>query len=291
MLNILSNSGASTNIEAIAGASISILERGFKPNVIDGNSSGALIAPLLAMGRTADLKHFVLNYKIEDAFSVSPINKKGKPSAAGIFRAATGRASLGKMDALYCTLKEAFTEADFKKWKTSETMPEIYTATVEYKTGKLFKTRLRSIDKYEDAIKYIIASASIPIMAEPVKINGGLHFDGGARTHTLAPYMQRLYKGNIARHISIYSRPKNFSMQEPNLKEKVLPIAERTLEIMVTELSKANEREEIENRKAQGLALNDMLFMPYLLKNETYDFGNNEEKYNVGYKQALNIVI
>lgn len=290
-MRLLSNSGASTNIEAIAGASISVLDRGYKPDVIDGNSSGALIAPLLAMGRTKDLKEFVLNYGVEDVFSTPPVNEKGSPTVRGIYRAATGNPSLGVMGNLYCTLMEAFTKKDFILWKNSPTMPEIYIATVEYKTGKLHKTRLRDLNSYELAIRYIIASASIPIMAEPVRIHTGLHFDGGARTHTLAPYMQKIYKGSIERHISIYSRPEDFRIHRPDLEPKLMPLAKRTLEVMVIELSKANEREEMSFREKEGLNTNDMLFMPHLLKKDTYDFGNAKQKYDIGYKEALKIIV
>lgn len=291
MYKILSNSGASTNLEAIAGASINVLERGFKPNIIDGNSSGALIAPLLAMGRTNDLRKFVLNYSPKDVFSKAPINSKGRPTIKGIYRIVKGEPSLGEMDNLYCTLMEAFSKDDWNKWRDSKTSPDIFIATVGYKTGKLFKTNLREIDNYEDVIKYIIASASIPLMVKYVRIGDELHYDGGWRTHTLAPYMQDKFKGKIKQHISIYSRPENYLIPREDNDPNFLDVLTRSFEIMNMEISKANERDEINFRKIHGLSIDNMIFMPYLLKTKTYEFGNNKEKFMVGYKAANNVKI
>lgn len=290
MINILSNSGASTNLEAIAGASIGVLERGFKPDLIDGNSSGALIAPLLSMGRLEDLKYFALNYGPESAFSISPINSKGSPTLRGLFRVLKGKGSLGEMKCLYRTLMEAFTPQDWKLWRSSSNMPDIVVATVGYNSGKLFKTNLKAIDDYEKVIKYIIASASIPLMVEGVEIDGEIHYDGGWRTHTLAPHTQQTYKQyGIKRHISIYSRPKNYLIKRDDESPNFLNVLTRSFEIMNTEISKANELDEMAFRIDNNLSLNDMIFMPHLLKKKTYEFGNNKEKFLIGYKAVQNV--
>lgn len=291
LINILSNSGASTNLEAIAGTSINILERGFKPDIIDGNSSGALIAPLLAMQRLKDLRHFALNYTPKSAFSISPVNSKGKPTIRGIYRVFTGRPSFGEMDNLYCTLMDAFTKEHWKEYKINNQMPPIYVATVGYKSGKLFKTNLKKVETYEDCIKYIIASASIPLMVKYVDINGDLHYDGGWRTHTLAPYTQERFKGRINRHISIYSRPKNYFIERNDKNPNFIDVLTRSFEIMNMEISKSNERSEINFRNNHNLNIDDMVFMPYLLKTKTYEFGNNQEKYNIGHNLGNKIII
>ena len=290
-LNIYSNSGASTNLEFLAGVAHTVMGNGYRPNIVDGNSSGALIAPLIAMNRMEDLKHLALTYTVDSAFSLPPLKENQSPSLHNLYRLGVGENSLGKMDNLFCTLMDAFTEQDYWHWVNNKLMPDMFIATVDYKTGKLHRWNLRKVRNYTKAIKCIVASASIPLMAEYVEIDGGWHYDGGARTHTLAPYMQDKYYNKIKRHISVYSRPFDFSIPKPDLKSNIPSIAKRTLDIMVMELSKGNQRAEVKNRTKLKLSVDDMLFAPKLLKKNTYEFGNNAEKFEIGVKQGELIII
>ena len=105
-MKILNLSGASTNIGFLFGVSESLITRKNQQfDVISGISSGAILSLPLALGKFNEVRELVLNYDLDTFFRVKPVNKKGRLTLRGIWRAIKGESSLGDQSKLLEVIK------------------------------------------------------------------------------------------------------------------------------------------------------------------------------------------
>ena len=146
-------SGGGARGFAHAGILKAINEAGIYPDVISGVSAGAIVGALYADGHTPDQIYEI--FSSEDSFFKYV---KPKLPSRGIFK------TVGLKENLADNLSvETFEELKLP----------LYVAATNIHTGKVnYFNSGRILDK-------VLASASIPVLFEPVEIDGDLYVDGG----------------------------------------------------------------------------------------------------------------
>jgi predicted acylesterase/phospholipase RssA len=210
-MKIFNISGGATKIGGLFAKSERIIkEFGYKPDVISGISSGALLALPIALGKWDELKELVTNITLKHIFDNYPVNKKGKITLKGIWRLLMGKPSLGTQNNLRKTLSKLITEKDFDRYINGK-YPKIFIGVTNFNTGEFELVNVQSLD-YGQYLDYVIASASIPFAVEGVDIDGDIYFDGGVLHHTCSTEVIRKYKSKITHCITVFSRPRNMDL-------------------------------------------------------------------------------
>lgn len=207
-LKVESYSGGATKIPFLAGAGIGIREKNphYSPDIIVGISSGAATALMLALGKEEELRDIVLHLQLSTFFSHSPVNKEGKLTISSPIRGLlTG--SLGRMDNLKKLIEETISEKEFNMYKYDEFKPSVLIGITTLNRSNDFRlVDLKSVS-YDDMINIIVASASIPIYTNPIKIQNELFYDGGLMYHNAGRLLLENLGNKITSYISVYSRP------------------------------------------------------------------------------------
>ena len=95
-VKILNLSGAATKIAGLAGAAYYLSnEYGYRPNIITGISSGAILTIPIAMRKWETINYLVKNFGLSDIFDKPPVNEQNKVRLRAYFRAAIGKSSFG----------------------------------------------------------------------------------------------------------------------------------------------------------------------------------------------------
>lgn len=258
-------SGAGFAIPGIAGASFELLIKGFKPDIISGVSSGAILAFIYtyADNPLLTIEDNITSFTSKDVFDTRPINKKGRPTIRGIFNLIF-RGYFSKKTNLEKTLMRLVSEDEFNFNKFKINTPICLILCVDLLTGKRIVKNLSDLT-YREAISTVVASASIPIFTKPLKTDENVLVDGGVRNHILTPYVFQNY--DIKENWSIFSRPYDF--QKPikeNMIRNSMTTLIRTIEIMQFELSKSDEQISDLLAKKKGIK-HHTIFIERLLDN------------------------
>lgn len=148
-------------------------------DVFYGWSTGALIAPLWALGEFETLKYLYFNTENKDIFNVYPFNKKGKLNVLKcLFRFLIGKQTLGEMIPLRDQIDKNFT---IEKWNAlQESGKEVIIGASNIKS-KTFEVKYFSskTETYEDFKLAMWASACPPIFGSLTKIQGVQYADAG----------------------------------------------------------------------------------------------------------------
>lgn len=285
---ILNLSGAATKIAGLAGAAYYVFnDYNFRPNIITGISSGAILTVPIAMRKWDTVNYLVKNFGLTDIFDKPPVNEKNKVRFNAYVRAAIGKSSFGTQGNLPKTLSKVITEEDWFRYQCGD-YPECYIGSVDFRTGSRFITNLK--DKgisYKMYLTLVNASASIPLAVEPVKIGDKILYDGGTRNHILGAWALKKFP-NIKESISVYARPKDyFGLVNPDWTDgNLIDVFERYTDISMIEVSKRDEREEIYTSTVWGVD-HKQIFIPSIIK-DLYDTDPVKMSmlYDVGYKEA-----
>lgn len=152
-----------------------------KPNyqVVNGCSTGALMAPLVALEQYDKLKDVYTSVTAEDIFSVNPFDSKGNLKIFNaLWRLTTGKKTLGETQSLYKLIQSSFPEKEFNRLnKTGKKV--IITVCNISKTYNNTEYVTNEECSYENFIKFMLASASVPLIGSIVEINGQEYVDGG----------------------------------------------------------------------------------------------------------------
>ncbi len=275
-MNILSISGGSTKIPFLAGASLELM-RNKKYDVFVGSSSGALLSLALAVGNVRNVQSSVLNFGIKDIFTENPETRWGKIKA--VWRAIT-KGYLFDQSRLYETIKEVVSKEEFDQWKDNPRAPSAHVCAINIETGSIVVVNLKRHD-YEIALKWVMASASIPVFTSPIEIHGQKYVDGGLREHNpISSYMKK-YPYSGANIDMVFSRPKDLSGIKKTAKGLIGTLT-RTIEIMEWEISKSDEQ----IAKYMPDVEVNMYFAPRSLTSKAYETsrGQNLELYKLGQK-------
>jgi predicted acylesterase/phospholipase RssA len=210
-MKIFNISGGATKISGLFAKSERIIkEFGYKPDIISGVSSGALLTLPIAMGKWDELKQLVNTITLEHIFDNPPVNKKGKITLKSIWRILIGKPSFGTQNNLRKTLSSLITEKDFDKYISGK-YPKVFIGVTNFNTGGFELINVCDIT-YEQYLDYTVASASIPFAVEGVEINGDIYFDGGVLHHTCSTEIIRKFKSKITHCITVFSRPRNINL-------------------------------------------------------------------------------
>ena len=241
MAKLLSISGGATEIANLAGCAIGIM-RGYNPDIFAGVSAGAILALPLALGKLHLIESLVKDFSLDDIFDKDPFGRNGGVSLNGALRVVSGRPSLGSMAALADTLSSVVSEKEFKTLKK-----EVYVAATNYSKGEQTVFKLNDLD-YSTAINAIVASASIPIITEPVRIGGDLFFDGGILDHNIANKVLTDRAG-ITHARTIYVRDPQSDWRITN----IFSVIKKTISLMTKEISVSDETIERKICKEKGI--------------------------------------
>jgi predicted acylesterase/phospholipase RssA len=287
-LEVLNLSGAATKIAGLAGAAYYVFnDYGYRPDIITGISSGAILTVPIAMRKWDMLNEMVKTFTLDDIFDNPPVNEDNKVRFNAYIRAAIGKSSFGTQNNLPKTISKIITEKDFERYQNGD-YPDCYVGSVDFKSGSRYIINLK--DKkisYCEFLLLVNASASIPLAVEPVGYDNMLLYDGGTRNHILSGWVLRNFE-NVKKSISIYARPKDYyGILDPTWKDNnLISVFERYTDISLVEISKRDEREEqyLSERKKVDI---EQIFIPSVIK-ELYDTDTNKLTmlYDVAYKEA-----
>ena len=291
-VKILNLSGAATKIAGLAGAAYYLSnEYGYRPNIITGISSGAILTIPIAMRKWETINYLVKNFGLSDIFDKPPVNEQNKVRLRAYFRAAIGKSSFGTQGNLPKTLSKVITEDDWHRYQCGD-YPECYIGSVDFKTGARHIVNLK--DKgvtYERYLMLVNASASIPLAVEPVRIDGKLLYDGGTRNHILGAWAIKNFE-DIKESISIYARPKDYYglVDSKWTDGNLINVFERYTNISMIEISKRDEREESILANIENVDVKQ-IFIPSVIK-DLYDTDTNKMNilYDLAYSEAEKII-
>lgn len=203
---VLAGGGASGSYQL--GCIKALYEKGIKPDVITANSAGALNAGALSFSGLDDLEKMWLSIKSMDCIFKKP--------APFFWRFIWGHNSFYNSEPLKEKIKQMV--------RGKKAQIPVVINTVNLLDGKLWKFT----SHHHDFEKLVLASASIPILTEPVD---GIWIDGGVRENT--PLRTALNQGATEVYVLINS-PKNKEQPLKELKKckGIKDIAARTIEIM-----------------------------------------------------------
>ncbi len=216
-------------------------EMGVKPTMISGTSAGAIAGSLYAMG-------------------ISPkeiLEKVRTKSVFDVFKLALGKSGLSEMAYLRKILENSCEEDDF----SGLNIPFVACVS-ELRSGQAEMISEGSV------IDAVIASASIPIVFEPVEKDGKLYVDGGVLNNLPIEPLQEKNLRIIGVNINVHG-------ESDDLPNKMKNVAERIFELSLWYPTKKRFEQcevQIDVTGAFSFGL--------------FDFNKGEELFDIGYKAA-----
>lgn len=297
-------SGGGTKIAGLFSAAETILvEKNYQPDIISGISAGAILSLPLALKRYDAIRELVLNFNLHTFFSEAPIKENGKFRMWNALKnIVLGNPYLGRQEALEKTIRTVVSEADFAEYQTNDTYPVCIVGAVDFYSGRRVFVNLKTIPSLELALKFINASASLPLFTNGIEINVPFVdfegkaindkvylYDGGIRDHSPTAKVLSSSIFSVTESCTIFSRPKNNEILNPaDFKPtSVLPVLERYVEITNTEVSKNDELLEKRIIEEKGIYNHGTVFLPKIMEG-VYDVNHEhiQEIYQAGMVQA-----
>lgn len=248
---------------------------------IYGCSTGSLLAMLVSVDRIDELKHIYTSLSHKDIFSVNPFNKYGKiDKLNALCRIVQGKTSLGETENLYRLIKEYFPNEYFEESKSKK----LKIAVSNYTTGKVEFIYNRK-SEYEDFIKSIYASASVPIFSDLVKIGNCFYADGGVIENVP---IQTAINDGLKEIDVIINRVEKRPLEDKKL-SNMWDVFNRTVELMEREISDSDISIGSLIAKTQDVKLN-FHYAPYNLTNNLLMFNKEQTAkwWDLGYEYTLN---
>jgi len=234
-MRVLCVGGGASKGAFLGGEYQALLESGIKWDSYVGCSTGSLITALAPLNGPELLKTAYTSVNTKSIFpKVNPFRKNGKLKIANtIWRIITGRKSLGEADGLITLLAKYLTLTDYYNIRHENTIS--YSTVTNMTNGKTeyFDNNTLPYDEY---LKSVVASCSVPLVFEPIEINGSVYLDGGVREGI--PIQKAIDIGATEIDVLI-SRPEKYPKEEWEDKN-CLNIAERTVTLLMREGSAAD---------------------------------------------------
>jgi predicted acylesterase/phospholipase RssA len=280
----LAISGGSTKIGFLAGAAIELMKNN-DYEILVGISAGSIICLLLGVKDYDTLEYSILDTTEDDFFEVKPTKKNGKISFKALMRVISGKQSLGKYS-LDKLLKKYYTPEKHDLLRQSGKIVKI--GAVNLNLVKIEYCDITKVD-YETAIQWVVASSSIPITTETVKIGEYYYIDGGALEHVGG--MNAIEEGVTSLDV-VFSRPERLELTESDVEWKpynVLGVILRTLSVMSRNITLENESEIKLTCYQKNIPLN-MYFTPFMLTSSLYKMDKDLSKswFELGKQMILN---
>ena len=282
-------SGGGTKIAGLYGAAESIfLDKNYQPDIISGISAGALLSVPLAMRKFDQIKSIVLSFGLKQIFSKSPITKNGGLKLWNtVSSIVLGRYFLGKQKNVETTLSSIITKADFEAYKKNDNYPVCIVGAVDFYTGGRVFVNLKEVS-YDLFLKFVNASASIPIYSGGIKLNQPFYdfegtlikdkvllYDGGVRDHSPTHRVIGSNAFDITESCTIFSRPYDNEILNPDdfSPKNIFSILSRYIEITNTEVSKNDELLEVYLIQDKNIKDHGTIFLPRVMQG-VFDVNN-----------------
>lgn len=211
---ILNISGGAIKFVAMASCFTRLVSKGFKPDVISGVSSGAILAFFYVCGRLDEA--YELSKKSYDKRVI--FSRKNDPTRlfVQIRNIIKGRNYFGVMDNLETNIKKIVSQTDFYYYRDHGI--DCYIMSVDEFNGEQVLVNIKDLS-YQDAIDHVIASSSIAPTVKSKRVNHDgvtrLLNDGGHRDHSAGAYiLTNKIVNNIKECVTIFSRPSPFRYKE-----------------------------------------------------------------------------
>ncbi|MCX8117015.1 MAG: patatin-like phospholipase family protein [Desulfobacterota bacterium] len=220
-LALVLSGGGAKGAFAAGAVKYLMIELGLRFDLVVGTSTGALIAPLVAMGDIANLVHFYENVEQQDILTDRP------DLLAFLFSDA-----LNDTRPLERLIQNFFGDRTrYEKLLHSPT--EMFVTVVNMQTGEVEYGNPHQ-DPKPVLLKKILASACVPVMMPPVKIGRYQYVDGGVKE--IAPFRKAIEEG--ATHILSVILSPDARHRAPSRKEfkSSMDILKRTLELLTDEV-------------------------------------------------------
>lgn len=218
-------------------------ELGIKVHAISGVSAGAIAGSLYAAGYKPDAIFEIMKKSKYFSYTGFSLTKEG----------------LFPMEPMKKTLHKLIPDDSFEKLKTKffVTATDFTNDTaVTFSKGKLIET--------------VIASASVPVIFEPVRINGSIYFDGGLLNNLPVEPLKKICDNTIGCHVNkIDTNPARTSkLSKSSILEKCFHMA----------------IEETVNRKRKKC---DIFIEPQLSDFNMFDTAPADKIFKIGYEEAM----
>lgn len=165
---------------------------GKKYDTVIGTSAGALIAPFVALGLISRAEAAIANITPEKIFNVNPFNKRGHVKIfKSLARLAIGKRTIGENKNLPKLIREFYKIEDHRALIVSG--KKVYVTVCNSQKAD-YPAEIICLNKcnYDDAINYMWASASVPLVCSLVKIGEYEYMDGGTTSNIPIDFLLRM---------------------------------------------------------------------------------------------------
>lgn len=281
---IMSGGGAKGAFQA--GVIEQLNKKGWEPDAVAGISVGALNGVMVATGQSKKLVKIWQDLREEQVLKRRRIDRKAKSYL--LHKIGIEKATLGFFD--NSPLKKKLKESVGNQFKM-----DYYCGTVNIETGAYKEHIGRPMMVPWNLLDAVIASTAIPVVFDPVRLDGELHVDGGVRH--MNPIGKILQEHNPDEIIFITTRKFNES-NKPKKVDDILKVASQTLNILLEEIFMKDLREFIRinglvrQANEQGAVLKksngepfkvykSTLYQPHELLGDSLDFSNEQANKNI----------
>lgn len=279
-------SGGGTRGSWGAGFAKGLVESHKEYEIVGGTSAGALIMSSVILKQFEELETLFNTIKNKDVYNVNPIRSNGEIRIfKSILRTLFGYPSIGESKNLRKLIEKIFTEKDYENILRQK--KTLFCVTTNLNTSKKSIKSINS-SSYVDMLDWIWASASVPVLMEPVQKEGESWVDGGLIDNV--PIDGAIVKASkIIDVIALF--PEEPTLWEPS--KKLTNIGARTFNILLnTSFRDDIIIGELLAELAEGTELN-IYYMPKEDANflsNLYSFENEflSEGFNRGYNSFKN---
>lgn len=234
-------------------------------DLVLGSSTGALMAPLVALGEWERLEESYTSVTTDDVFDVNPFNDRGRLKIFNIiWRFITGKPTIGESKNLKKLIGKFFTMEDYQKIIDSN--KNVVVTVCNITTNLTEFVSIRDVS-YEQFVEYMWASASFPLVGTIVEINGSQYCDGGTTENLPLYHALQLGASDVDAFV-----------HRPEIVERVYRKPIKNLIENVTAIVEINRAE---------ITLDDRIIAEFYLKSLNRDININfwklPEKPSIGY--------
>lgn len=219
---ILSGGGSKGAFQA--GVIDQLNQQGWEPDAVAGISVGALNGAMVATGKADELVKIWQDLREEQVLKRRKI--EGNVKSFLLHKIGIGKPTLGFFD--NSPLKKKLRESIGRKFEK-----HYYCGTVNIETGDFHEHVARPLMVPWNLLDAIIASTAIPVVFDPVRLDGFLHVDGGVRH--MNP-IGRILKDHNPDEIIIITTRKFEPENDRRKVDDIVDIAIQTLQIMLDEI-------------------------------------------------------
>lgn len=283
---VLIMSGGGSKGAFQAGVIEQLIRKEWEPDAVAGISVGALNGVMVATGQADKLIKIWRDLREEQVLTKRRIDRKAKNYL--LHKIGVEKATLGFYD--NSPLKKKLKESVGNKFTK-----HFYCGTVNIETGAYKEHIARPMMVPWNYLDAVIASTAIPVVFDPVNLDGELHVDGGVRH--MNPIGKILQEHNPDEIILITTR----KFDEPNKPKKIddiVDVASQTFNILLEEIFMKDLREFIRinelvrQANEQGVVLKkangepfkvykSTLYQPHKPLGDTLNFSNEQANRNV----------